>query len=935
MANNGKTKEKFEIEKGKIEELVALRNQKLTERNNVSGIGVEKREAIRAINAEIQTLNRELSEIGRGLITKKEQLDADLARITSNKNNKGRKVIINYELISGEKGKIHVIDSNKGRVNGIINEMNLTIMLLEYFKENVKIEEEGIVSKFKIDEEAVAKMTLEERLVYFNDLCIQISNPKYVKDPAKSITLGKRYCLVNECDVDIYIECHNRYGETSIELERQRNNAIGLQAALNFANQKIKIADVEVGTSSFHIDWDLVSSFETLEEKAEYFNNFAIKIASSPKTEPKRIPLGKSSVTINACDELVFMQCYNEYNKLQKAIKARKKPSYTIDWDYVNTLESAEQRAEYFEDLCGKIDAVEKFKTVDIPFRNHKFTVNEVDAEVFFQAMKEFEKNYLQAYKEKQEAEKARIEEEKRQEEARIAEEKRKEEERLAEEQRQEAARIEAERQKREAEEAEKRRIEQEKIEAAIAEANRLAEEKRQEDERIAQLEALAKENDGKDATAEQIIAETLQAIENGTKTKSSQEKRDDLDLDDLDELLFINDGSSGEYEEDKEEIKETTQTGDAKAALEELDGLNPDGEDEIDFFDDDFDYEEEAAEKAEDVSKEDDITAIAEELGGTVINDGDLQIMDLSIEEVDAAKEKEATEDENNADKNAQRRSFLKDLFKGKKGKNKVEDTAEQAVINEGITEQDTIEITDNEILKVLESRNYSGNISEAKLYLTKKRLFLYLMDLIEDQKITNKVQVITKRHTAEIDAKYEGMYTFIVNKYEKLEDKYERIANDKYHNLKTGAVASLAGLSLIVILALTIGKDLFASNETAAAIDILNKEANLEFEEDKMDSASYNKISAVNAIIEEAADELKSSEEEDELIEESSIEESSLGNITIPYEGTSYIYNGAHATEAFNINPSGLIISEEDASDEIKREVETNKAPLLDYVR
>ncbi|MDE6292196.1 MAG: hypothetical protein K2L98_00785, partial [Bacilli bacterium] len=225
-------------------------------------------------------------------------------------------------------------------------------------------------------------------------------------------------------------------------------------------------------------------------------------------------------------------------------------------------------------------------------------------------------------------------------------------------------------------------------------------------------------------------------------------------------------------------------------------------------------------------------------------------------------------------------------------------------------------------------------GNISEAKLYLTKKRLFLYLMDLIEDQKITNKVQVITKRHTAEIDAKYESMYTFIVNRYEKLEDKYEKIANDKYHNLKTGAVVSVAGLSVILILALTVGKDLFASNETAAAIDILNNETNLEFEEGKMDAASYDRISAVNALIEEAADGLKSSQEESGAIEESSIDESSLGNITIPYEGTSYIYNGTHATEAFNINPAGLGISEEDASDDIKREAETNKAPLLNYV-
>ncbi|MDE6142379.1 MAG: hypothetical protein K2G03_07220, partial [Bacilli bacterium] len=315
-------------------------------------------------------------------------------------------------------------------------------------------------------------MSLEEKLKYYNELCAKISNPDIVKEPAKSITLGKRYCIVNECDLDIYIEILNRYKTTLIEFYTAKNDYTRLQAANIFAGQAIKISDVEL--SKFRIDWNFVNSLESLEERAEYFNNLAKEIAAAPKTEPTRVPLGKSYAIVNKCDEMLFLQCFTEFSNATRAIKASKNPSYTIDWEYVNSLDSAMKKAEYFEDLCGKIDSVEKFKTVTITFRGRTFTINEVDAAIFSQAMQEFEKNYLQAIKDEKQAEIARIEEERiKEEQARLEQERLEQEEkaRKDEEARLEQERLEQEEKARKDEEA---RLEQERVRQAIAEAKRL-----------------------------------------------------------------------------------------------------------------------------------------------------------------------------------------------------------------------------------------------------------------------------------------------------------------------------------------------------------------------------------------------------------------------------------------------------------------------------
>ncbi len=930
MANNEKIKERFESEKKRIDELVASRDKLFTDRDNISSFGAERREAIRTINAQIKTLNLELSEIGRELIKKSESLPEELKKITKTK---GKKDLIKYE-IDGKEFTAHVTQNTRGKFNNTVLDINVNHMLLAYYKETVTIKEDGIVSQFSIDEDAVSKMSLAEQLTYYNDLCTKISNIDIVKEPAKSISLGKHCCIVNECDVDIYVECLERYKKVLIELETQNNDYNRLQAAQNFANQVVKIADAEL--SSFRIDWDLVNSFETLEQRAEYFNNLAKQIASSPKGETTRVPLGKnSSAVVNKCDKMIFEKCWSEWVKATQAIQARKKPSYTIDWNYVNALKTAEQKAAYFENLCGKIDAVEKHKTVDIPFRNHVFTINEVDAEVFSQAMKEFEKNYLQALKEKKEAEQARLAEiARKQEEERLAEEKRKEEERLA-----------AEKKK------EEERLEQERIQKAIEDARKLEEQQKQkaeqeEQERLAKLEELAKAAEAKKNTVvepntDQIVAETLAAINSGAETRSHIEERDDEE-----ELLFINGSQSIEEGERAKEVL------DIEAALNELGDVNPEEEEEVDFFDEDEEYEEGPTETtqveeqitedkqtpeedSEDKIPKDGIQELADEFGGEIIEVNGLQIVDLSPER--KQDKSDTPDEETNKDK---KKRTLKDFFGGKK-KDKNKDGQKMTTL-EGVDSIDTIdlEIVDEDVLKVLASREITEDISESKFYTTQKALYLSLMDWIADRKITDKVRVETKRHTAEIDAKYESMYTFIANKYDKLEDRYERYANDKYHNLKVkGAftVTALAACSLLFCL--TVGKNLFAATRDAESADDISENIKYKTEEttdnDLFNTNGDDILSTVNSLLLEDETPIPSEIEEDLTIDgETPLNQNSSYN-SIPYDGTSmYTYTGTNATEAFNMDTTGLGISEEDATDDIKRAAEANKAPLLDLV-
>ena len=74
--------------------------------------------------------------------------------------------------------------------------------------------------------------------------------------------------------------------------------------------------------------------------------------------------------------------------------------------------------------------------------------------------------------------------------------------------------------------------------------------------------------------------------------------------------------------------------------------------------------------------------------------------------------------------------------------------------------------------------------------------------------------------------------------------------------------------------------------------------------------------------------------SQEEDNLEQEVS-PLSSSENTTPSGETSTNMYTNRNSLEAFNIDPSKLGIAEEDATDEVKRSAQTNKAPLYELVR
>lgn len=186
--------------------------------------------------------------------------------MTSSKDNKGKKVLVHYQR-HGKDLKIHLVESNRGKFNAIVDEINTNDALLAYYKENFVIDERGIKSPYSIDEDAVANMTDEEKMEYFNNFCIKIADPNTIVGPvAKRVITDTRYVIINACDEKIYLECLSRYKEALLAVESKKNDYVRMQAVEAILNQPIKVSPIEV--SKFKIDWDYVRTLEYAEKKS-------------------------------------------------------------------------------------------------------------------------------------------------------------------------------------------------------------------------------------------------------------------------------------------------------------------------------------------------------------------------------------------------------------------------------------------------------------------------------------------------------------------------------------------------------------------------------------------------------------------------------------------------------------------------------------------
>ncbi|MDE5631112.1 MAG: hypothetical protein K2I70_05875, partial [Bacilli bacterium] len=87
---------------------------------------------------------------------------------------------------------------------------------------------------------------------------------------------------------------------------------------------------------------------------------------------------------------------------------------------------------------------------------------------------------------------------------------------------------------------------------------------------------------------------------------------------------------------------------------------------------------------------------------------------------------------------------------------------------------------------LRVVYRRKYLGKVPKSLIYLLKKSLYRYIMEYMKSQPI-NKAAILNRAYAVIIDQKYANFYTLIADKYDRFEEKYERLANDFGYKMLT----------------------------------------------------------------------------------------------------------------------------------------------------
>lgn len=114
-------------------------------------------------------------------------------------------------------------------------------------------------------------------------------------------------------------------------------------------------------------------------------------------------------------------------------------------------------------------------------------------------------------------------------------------------------------------------------------------------------------------------------------------------------------------------------------------------------------------------------------------------------------------------------------------------------------------MKIKDNKF-KVIYRRKYLGKVPKSLIYKLKKSLYQYIMNSLTDKPIKN-VAILNRTNAVIIDKKYAKRYSLIAKKYDRFEEKYERLANDLGYNIlnkliATGKLSLGLALSLFIVL-------------------------------------------------------------------------------------------------------------------------------------
>ncbi len=207
--------------------------------------------------------------------------------------------------------------------------------------------------ELKIDFKKADALDLAARAEYFDNLAEQIAKISENADNCVVVMAGSQKCFVLPEYEEMFKTCYNEFDVSRVLAKRVEG--------------------------------------KTLEEKMEYFNTLAKKIARFPKTEAVKVPYGNKSCTVDKKYASLFIASYREFTKAKKELKALTTPTVTIDYDKVKSLDS-EKRADYFASLLleiGKVPLRDDAELVTIDRLSQK--VNKNDIEVFKTCYMEFE----------------------------------------------------------------------------------------------------------------------------------------------------------------------------------------------------------------------------------------------------------------------------------------------------------------------------------------------------------------------------------------------------------------------------------------------------------------------------------------------------------------------------------------------------------------
>ncbi|MCX4366073.1 MAG: hypothetical protein OSJ70_09935, partial [Bacilli bacterium] len=208
--------------------------------------------------------------------------------------------------------------------------------------------------ELKIDWEKANSLDLAARAEYFDNLAEQIAKYSENKENCVEVMAGNQKCLVLPEYKELFLTCYNEFDVSRVLAKKIEG--------------------------------------KSLEEKMEYFNTLAKKIARMPKEDAVLVPYGKKSCTVDKKYASLFTAAYREFSKARLELKKLTAPTIIIDYDKARKLD-AEKRADYFVSLLSKIIEVplrEDAEIVSIGRMSQK--VNKNDISVFTECYNEFDK---------------------------------------------------------------------------------------------------------------------------------------------------------------------------------------------------------------------------------------------------------------------------------------------------------------------------------------------------------------------------------------------------------------------------------------------------------------------------------------------------------------------------------------------------------------